>query len=96
MIERINGHSRFWRCPTCRTLLQKSMSNTFGPNTRISGAATCGACGTTFSQGDVYGGEYDLPEVKLQCPSCKAWLQGPGEELLGKPCPACKKILPTG
>lgn len=97
MIERIGGPSRFWRCPHCKTVLQKGMPHAFNiisPTTDVVGTATCGSCGHGYQQTDVYGGKYDLPEVKLRCPGCGTSLQGPAEELLGRSCPACQKTLP--
>lgn len=59
------------------------------------GMVTCGGCQRSFSHLDVYGGKYDLPEVELNCPHCSTQLRGPEADLLGKPCPACNRSLPS-
>ncbi len=90
MVNHLSGPSNFWRCPSCRTILQKRTSMGAG----VTGMVTCGGCNRTYSYSDVYGGSYDLPEVELNCPHCSTHLRGPKDDLLGKPCPACNRTLP--
>ena len=97
MVQFLGGPSRFWRCPKCRSIIQKPQaSDPFaGTGAMVVGSVTCGSCGASLPRGDIYGGKYDLPEVRLNCPHCGVLLQGPGEDLLGKPCPGCSQILPS-
>ena len=45
-----------WRCPKCWATQQKGVR----PNPEaVAGMVTCNACGATFPESDVYGGEYD-------------------------------------
>jgi predicted RNA-binding Zn-ribbon protein involved in translation (DUF1610 family) len=37
---------------------------------------------------------YDVEEVEGTCDNCGKSLQGVREEILGKPCPACGKLIP--
>lgn len=60
--------SQLWRCPKCGSTLKKGadvdVMNLLGPSNLV-GIATCGSCGATFSQKDVYSGKYDI-SVKTQ------------------------------
>jgi hypothetical protein len=51
--------SDYWKCPKCGGVLQKGAGAMFA---QTIGVATCGGCGATFSQSDVYGGKYDVEE----------------------------------
>ena len=54
--------SPMWRCPKCRARLMKGNVDTIKALGvyNIVGVATCGSCGATFSQRDVYSGKYDV------------------------------------
>jgi len=94
-IERIQGPSRFWRCPSCGATLQKKENLMVEyPDADVGGSVTCGGCRESFDYLDVYTGKYDLPEIRFACPHCSKTLRGPADELLGKPCPACDKPIP--
>jgi hypothetical protein len=97
-ITDVPGPSRFWRCPQCRAVLNRNrlsdpVATLLGSPTAAQQVvfATCAKC---KSDVDLSGDRYDLREVKLNCPHCGSALQGPAEELLGNPCPACKVPLP--
>ena len=93
-VEELPGPSDYWRCAGCERIIKKARK--VPPGTTVVGRVKCGGCGKAYSASDVYGGLYDLPEVKLNCPKCSALLRGPGEDLLGKPCPSCNEVLPGG
>ena len=95
MITYLSGNSHFWRCPNCRAILQKRGSPGLSPGAFVTGMVTCGGCNRTYSHSAVYGGDYDMPEVELNCPHCSTHLRGPKDDLLGGPCPACNRPLPT-
>ena len=94
MIKTLPGPSLFWRCPNCSAILKKRQLQGLSDDAQITGVVTCGGCQRTYSYKDVYGGRFDLPEVELLCPHCSTHLRGPRDDLLGKPCPSCKKPLP--
>jgi ATP-dependent Clp protease ATP-binding subunit ClpA len=93
-IAKVPGPSRFWKCPNCGGVPEKSSAGEFSRYSSISGTATCGGCQATFEQRDVYGGRYDLSEIQFECPHCSTTLRGPRESLLGHTCPGCGKRLP--
>jgi hypothetical protein len=95
MVKHLSGPSNFWRCPNCSAILQKRGSLGFSTGATVTGMVTCGGCQRTYSYEAVYAGRYDMPEVELNCPSCATHLRGPKEELLGYPCPACNRMLPS-
>jgi hypothetical protein len=96
-IEHLQGPSSYWRCPLCQGVLQKSDPIPgLSRYDSVQGSVTCGGCGHVYSRDVIYSGKYDLPEVKLTCPHCSTLLKGPGESLLGKPCPSCAQRLPKG
>lgn len=92
-IKHLPGQSRFWRCPACGAVLPKRDSPGASPDAIVVGLVTCGGCNRTYPYDAVYGGDYDLPEVELNCPHCAVHLRGPAQELLGGPCPACGQQL---
>lgn len=85
--------SGFWRCPSCRTILVKPSHGIAEDFMMVTGTATCNKCGHVFSQSVVYGGQYDVPEVRTTCRHCRSIIQGPSELLCGKPCPSCARPL---
>ncbi len=101
MLRRLPGPSTFWRCPNCNSILQKTKAATSGlqslglQGASIVGSVSCGSCSRSHAASAVYGGQYDLPEVDLHCPHCSTHIRGPEIELLGQPCPACNRTLPT-
>ena len=96
-IQYLPGPSSFWRCPHCKGAVQKNEPLAgISRYTSVSGSVTCGGCGHLFPREAIYGGKYDLPEVKLSCPHCRTQLKGPKDLLLGNACPACTKPLPAG
>jgi hypothetical protein len=52
--------SKYWRCPNCKTILEKSEAGMYINSNTMVGTVTCGRCGTQFSARDVYGGSYDV------------------------------------
>ncbi len=61
--------SDLWKCPKCGTILKKGMAaQTMAPFARISGYATCGACGATLAAAEVYGGKYDVTDQRSSFP----------------------------
>lgn len=87
---------KFWQCPKCYQILEKGMGGmSHGSAYRsVEGSATCGGCGAQYEQQYVYLGWYDVSEIKMTCPRCKAALDGPLHKLLGQPCPACGVKIP--
>jgi hypothetical protein len=58
-----------WQCPNCKAVLQKGSANLFRARalgTTFHGTATCGACGASVSQADVYAGKYDIQTVTIE------------------------------
>ncbi|MGQ9731387.1 MAG: hypothetical protein ACUVX8_08940 [Candidatus Zipacnadales bacterium] len=55
---------RLWKCPNCGELLEKTGLGTLwmpsDPLSKVAGTATCGRCGSEFSQSEVYGGRFDV------------------------------------
>jgi len=92
--KKVAGLSRFWRCPGCGVVLQKKPNP--APGTMFTNTIRCGGCNRGYERSAVVGGAYDLAEIEFTCPWCATQLRGPGEQLLGKPCPACSRILPSG
>jgi hypothetical protein len=52
--------SKRWRCPNCKTILEKSEAGMYINSNAMYGTVTCGSCGTQFSAREVYGGSYDV------------------------------------
>jgi hypothetical protein len=103
-IRHVPGPSRFCRCPKCADVLSLEGLSESSRAVRIRNyeaprdqrletvLANCSRCKAAL---DVSDRQYDLPEVKLNCPQCKSFLYGPADELLGKPCPVCRNALPS-
>jgi hypothetical protein len=60
-----------WKCPKCGAILAKSEYGLASANVAamIIGTATCLSCGARYSQTDVYGGKFDVPESTPPAPS---------------------------
>jgi hypothetical protein len=52
--------SKYWRCPNCQIVLEKSEAGMLIGSAGMVGTVTCGSCGTPFSARDVYSGRYDI------------------------------------
>jgi hypothetical protein len=87
--------SRYWKCPKCKGILKRSgdPSPEMPGFDAVIGTVTCGGCQESFPREVIYGGMYDVPEIRVICPHCSASLKGP-DELIGKTCPSCKRPLP--
>jgi hypothetical protein len=47
---------KYWRCPNCKAILEKSEAGMSIDSSTMVGIVTCGSCRTQFSARDVYGG----------------------------------------
>lgn len=60
--------SPFWSCPKCSAVLRKAGLGVVwfsgGDLSKVRGTATCGTCGATYPQAEVYGGSYDMIPVE--------------------------------
>jgi len=92
-LRRVTGHSLFYTCPSCGSMLRKE--DVEGVPT-AHGWTSCSRCSASYSYADVYyHGKYDVPEVEGACFVCGAALRGPEAELSGRPCPSCGVTLPS-
>jgi hypothetical protein len=95
-VKTVSGPSHFWRCPKCQALWEKKSLSTSGlQNSRIKAMVRCETCGTAYDYQTVHDGKYDAAEVAIRCPKCHLELTGPGDDLLGQPCPGCGAKLPA-
>jgi len=87
------GEKKHWRCPKCKGINRKGTD--YSSVEGSAGQEACKFCGEKVMRDFIYEVRlYDVEEVEGTCDNCGKSLQGVREEILGKPCPACGKLIP--
>jgi hypothetical protein len=85
-----------WRCPHCKQRNPKQPEFSNRSLEELRGKwVTCSHCRAPIELNIIYFTRlYDIYEMETICPHCYTDLQGPAEEIFGKPCFNCGEIVP--